>query len=207
MIKTVTLKCSRCGKNHVFNIGTRDMAMLQDAVDNVPERDADKLLEAVNRMLMNKTEAQRTAFMMNNADALSMINYDACGGMAINLFDAEDVRKIYSKYTQAQIDMLNHSMALWEDAFKSEGFIAFDAIFYCRKCKKLTQNIYLKVRSIEDKKERVYLYTQRCKICGSEMTLVNDANMGYMFEGLTARALCPDCGVGKLVVTDVRFKP
>ncbi len=205
MIKTVTLRCGKCGKNHVYNIGTRDMATLQDAVDNVPERDADKLLDAVNRMLMNKTEAQRTAFMMNNADALSMINYDTCGS-AINLFEPNDIKNAFSRYTPQQIEKLNASMALWEDAFKSEGFVAFDAIFYCRKCKKLTQGIYLKVRSIEDKKERVYFYTQKCKICGSEMTLVNDANMGYLFEGLTARAPCPDCG-GKLVVTDVRFKP
>lgn len=205
MIKTVTLKCDKCGNSHVFNIGTRDMATLQDAVDNVPERDADKLLDAVNRMLMNKTEAQRTAFMMNNADALSMVNYDMCG-TAINLFEARDVERAYSRYNAQQIERLNASMAMWEDAFKSEGFVAFDAIFYCRKCKKLTQGIYLKVRSIEDKKERVYMYSQKCKICGSEMALVNDANMGYLFEGLTARAPCPTCG-GKIKVTDVRFKP
>ncbi|MDE7463593.1 MAG: hypothetical protein K2M48_01065 [Clostridiales bacterium] len=181
------------------------MAMLQDAVDNVPEREADKLLDSVNRMLMNKTEAQRTAFMMNNADALSMVNYDTCG-TAINLFEANDIKNNYACYNPQQIEKLNNSMAMWEDAFKSEGFVAFDAIFYCRRCKKLTQGLFLKVRSIEDKKERVYLYSQKCNICGSEMALVNDANMGYLFEGLTARAPCPDCG-GKLKVGEVRFKP
>ena len=205
MVKTVTLKCEKCGKSHSFEIGTRDMATLQDAVDNVPERDADKLLDAVNRMLMNKTEAQRTAFMMNNADALSMVNYEVCG-TAINLFEAKDIEAAYSRYNAQQIERLNASMAMWVDAFRSEGFVAFDAIFYCRKCKKLTQGIFLKVRSIEDKKERVYLYSQKCKICGSEMALVNDANMGYLFEGLTARAPCPDCG-GKIKVADVRFRP
>ncbi len=205
MIKTVTFKCDKCGKNHVFTIGTRDMATLQDAVDNIPEREADKLLDAVNRMLMNKTEAQRTSFMMNNADALSMVNYDFCGA-AINLFEAADVKRAFSGYTPQQIEKLNASMAMWEDAFKSEGFVAFDAIFYCRRCKKLTQGIFFKVRSIEDKKERAYLYTPKCKLCGSEMALVNDANMGYMFEDLTARAPCPDCG-GKIKVVDVRFKP
>ncbi len=205
MIKTVTFKCGKCGKNHVFTIGTRDMATLQDAVDNVPERDADKLLEAVNRMLMNKTEAQRTSFMMNNADALSMVNYDTCGSY-INLFEAKDVREIYSKYNPQQIEKLNKSMALWEDATISEGFVAFDAIFYCRKCKKLQQGIYLKVRSIEDKRERIYLYSQKCSVCGNEVALVNDANMGYLFEGVVARAPCPDCG-GSLIATDVRFKP
>ena len=205
MVKTVTLKCEKCGKSHSFEIGTRDMATLQDAVDNVPERDADKLLDAVNRMLMNKTEAQRTAFMMNNVDALSMVNYEVCG-TAINLFEAKDIEKAYSRYNAQQIERLNASMAMWVDAFRSEGFVAFDAIFYCRKCKKLTQGIFLKVRSIEDKKERVYLYSQKCKICGSEMALVNDANMGYLFEGLTARAPCADC-VCKLQVAEVRFKP
>lgn len=205
MIKTVTLTCGKCGKNHVYTIGARDMATLQDAVDNVPERDADKLLEAVNRMLMNKTEAQRTAFMMNNADSLSMVNYEICGP-AINLFDINDVKNIFSKYTPQQIERFNKSMAMWEDAIKSEGFVAFDSIFYCRKCKKLTPGFFLKVRSIEDKRERVYLYTQKCHVCGGDMVLVNDANMGYMFEGLTARAPCPDCG-GALTVTDVRFKP
>lgn len=205
MVKTVTFKCAKCGHNHVFEIGTLNMATLQDAVDNVPERDADKLLEAVNRMLMNKTEAQRTAFMMNNADALSMINYESCG-TAINLFDANDVRNVYSKYTPEQIERLNRSMAMWDEAFKSEGFVAFNGIFYCRKCKKLMSGIYLKVSSIEDKKERIYLYTQKCRTCGGDTTLVNEANMGYMFESLTARAPCPDCG-GKITVTDVRFKP
>ncbi len=205
MTKTVTFKCAKCGKNHVFNIGARDISTLQDAVDNVPERDAEKLLEAVNRMLANKTEAQRTSFMMNNADALSMINYDVCG-QYINLFEANDIKNIYSKYTPDQIDRLNKSMALWADAQASEGFVAFDAIFYCRKCKKLTQGMYLKVRSVEDKKERTYIFNQKCPVCNNEVTLVNDANMGYMFEGLTARAPCPECG-GALTVTDVRFKP
>lgn len=205
MVKTVTFKCDKCGKDHTFNIGTRGIATLQDAVDKVPERDAEKLLEAVNRMLMNKTEAQRTSFMINNVDALSMINYDICGTY-INLFDAEDVKTLYGKYTQEQIDRLNKSMAMWESAKNAEGFMAFDAIFYCRKCKKLVQGMYLKVCSVEDRKERTYVFNQKCAICGNELALVNDANMGYMFDGLTARAPCPDCG-GKLKVTDIRFKP
>lgn len=205
MVKTVTFKCDKCGKDHSFNIGTRGIATLQDAVDRVPERDAEKLLEAVNRMLMNKTEAQRTSFMINNVDALSMINYDVCGTY-INIFDAEDVKSIYGKYTQEQIDRLNKSMGMWEDAKNAEGFIAFDAIFYCRKCKKLVQGMYLKVCSIEDRKERSYVFNQKCGLCGNELALVNEANMGYMFDGLTARAPCPDCG-GKLKVTDIRFKP
>lgn len=205
MIKTVTFKCAKCGKTHTFNLGARDIATLQDAVVKVPQRDADKLLDAVNRMLANKDEAQRTSFMMNNADGLSMINYDTCGTY-INLFDAEDVKSIYAKYNQDQIDRLNKSMALWEDARVAEGFIAFNAIFYCRKCKKLLQGMYLKVRSVEDKKERTYIFNQRCERCNNELVLVNDANMGYMFEGLTARAPCPDCG-GAITVSDVRFKP
>lgn len=205
MIKIVTFRCEKCGKDHTFKVGTRDMATLQDALDNVPERDADKLLEAVNRMLMNKTEAQRTQFMMNNADALSMVNYDVCG-QAINLFDAETVRNLYSKYTQQQIDKLNQSMRLWEEVQRGEGFVAFDAMFYCRKCKIIQQGLYLKVRSVEDKKERVFLYSPKCKSCGNELNLVNDANMGYLFEGVIARAPCPECG-GKLKVVDVRFKP
>lgn len=204
MVKTVTFKCEKCGKNHVYTIGAKGMAMLQDALSSVPERDADKLLEAVNRMLMNKTEAQRTAFMMNNADPLSMVNYDACG-QALSLFDANDVKNIYSKYNQQQIDKLNQSMALWEDVKNGEGFVAFDAIFYCRKCKKLLQGMFLKVRSVEDKKERVYLYSQKCPTCGNDLLLVNEANMGYMFEGLVARAPCPDCG-GKLIASNVSFK-
>ncbi len=205
MIKTVTFKCNKCGKDHVYNIGTLGLATLQDAVDKVPERDSDKLLEAVNRMLMNKTEAQRTAFMMNNADALSMVNYDTCGA-AINLFEANDVRNVYAKYTPEQVERLNRSMSLWEDAHKAEGFVAFEAMYYCRKCKKLVQGMYLKVRSVDDKKERTYLYSPKCTLCASDLFLVNDANMGYLFEGLTARAPCPDCG-GKLLVSDVRYKP
>lgn len=205
MTKTVTFKCAKCGKNHTFTVGAQDIATLQDAVDKMPERDADKLLEAVNRMLMDKSEVQRTAFMMNNADAMSMINYDVCG-QAITLFDAEDIRNIYGKYTKEQIDRLNKSMGLWADAQMAEGFIAFNAIFYCRKCKKLTQGMFLKVRSVEDKKERTFLYTPKCPKCNSELALVNDANMGYMFDGLTARAPCPDCG-GAISVVDVRFKP
>lgn len=205
MIKIVTFKCNKCGKSHVFNVGAGKIATLQDAVDCVPERDADKLLEAVNRMLLNKSEAQRTEFMMNHADALSMINYDVCG-QYINLFDAESIKGVYGRYTPEQIERLNKSMGLWLDIQVAEGFIAFNGIFYCRKCKKLTQGLFLKVRSIEDKKERIYLYSQKCEKCGSELTLVNDANMGYMFEGLTARAPCPDCG-GQIVATEVRFKP
>lgn len=205
MYKTISLQCGKCGKTHTFTIGTQDLATLQDAVSKVPQRDADKLLEAVNRMLANKTEAQRTAFMMNNADGLSMVNYDICG-QAINLFDAEDVKSIFGKYNQDQIDRLNKSMALWETARNTDGFIAFNAMFYCRKCKKLLQGMYLKVRSVEDKRERTYIYNERCKQCNSELALVNDANAGYMFDGLTARAPCPDCG-GKLTLTDVRFKP
>ena len=171
----------------------------------MPERDADKLLEAVNRMLLNKSEAERTSFMMNIADALSMVNYDACG-QSLTLFSADDVKAIYEKYTPVQIDKLNKSMALWETAVASEGFVAFDAIFYCRKCKKLTQGMYLKVRSVEDKKERTYVFAQKCHTCNSDLTLVNDANMGYMFEGLTARAPCPSCG-GAITVAEVNFKP
>lgn len=205
MVKTVTFKCEKCGKDHTFNIGTLGIATLQDAVDRVPERDAEKLLEAVNRMLMSKTEAQRTSFMINNADGLSMVNYDVCGAY-INLFDAEDVKSIYGKYTPDQITRLNKSMGMWEVATASEGFVAFDAIFYCRKCKKLTQGMFLRVCSVEDRKERTYLFNQKCTTCGSELTLVNDANMGYMFDGLSARAPCPACG-GKIKVTDIRFKP
>lgn len=205
MTKTVTFTCEKCGKSHTFIVGSDKIATLPDAVDNVPERDADKLLEAVNRMLMNKTEAQRTSFMMNKADGMSMINYDICG-QSINMFEQNDIKEIYSKYTPEQTDKLNKSMALWADASMSEGFVAFNAIFYCRKCKRLTQGMFLKVRSVEDKKERTFLFTPKCSKCGSDLALVNDANMGYLFEGLTARAPCPDCG-GKLTVTDVRFKP
>lgn len=205
MIKLVTFKCLKNETQHTFKIGPGELAMLQDVVDNMPERDADKLLEAVNRMLMNKSEAQRTAFMMNNVETFSMINYDLCGPY-INLFGHEDVNEIFSKYNPAQLEKLNTSMSLWEDACKSEGFIAFHAIHYCRKCKKLMQGMYLKVRSIEDKKERIYLYSQKCSDCGGELALVNDANMGYLFDGLVLRAPCPDCG-GKLVVSSVSFKP
>lgn len=205
MTKTVTFKCAKCEKTHTFTIGARDIAMLQDAVGKMPERDAEKLLEAVNRMLMNKSEAERTAFTMNIADTMSMVNYDACGP-SMNLFEAEDIKLAYGKYTPDQIDKLNKSMSLWADAQSAEGFIAFYAIFYCRKCKKLTQGMFLKIRSVEDKKERIFLYTPKCPSCASELALVNDANMGYMFDGLTARAPCPDCG-GKLSVVDVRFKP
>lgn len=205
MNKTVSFKCAKCGKIHSYKVGADEIATLQDAIEKMPDRDAEKLLEAVNRMLMNKTEAQRTAFMMNNADAMSMINYDVCA-QSINLFEAEDIRNIYGKYTQDQIDRLNKSMGMWTTAQMSEGFIAFNCIFYCRKCKKLTQGMFLKVRSVEDKKERTYIYTPKCPNCNSELFLVNDANMGYMFDGLTSRAPCPDCG-GALSVCDVRFKP
>lgn len=205
MKKTVSFKCNKCGKIHTFNLGTDDIATLQDAVEKMPERDADKLLEAVNRMLMSKDEAERTSFMMNNADAMSMINYDVCA-QALNLFEADDVRNIYSKYTQDQIDRLNKSMGMWTTAQMTQGFMAFNCMFYCRKCKKLAQGMFLKVRSVEDKKERTFVYMPKCGKCNSEMFLVNDANMGYMFDGLTARAPCPDCG-GAITVCDVRFKP
>lgn len=205
MTKTVSFKCAKCGKIHTYVIGAHDIAMLQDAVDKMPERDADKLLEAVNRMLMNKDEAERDAFMMNNAAPMSMINYDVCA-QSINLFDAEDIRNIYGKYTPEQIERLNKSMGLWADAGMSEGFVAFNCIFYCRKCKKLTQGMFLKVRSVEDKKERTFMYIPKCPTCNNDLTMVNDANMGYMFDGLTARAPCPDCG-GAISVVDIRFKP
>lgn len=205
MTKTVVFKCTKCGKDHTFTVGAQNIATLQDAVERMPERDAEKLLEAVNRMLMNKSEAGRTSFMMNNADTMSMINYDMCA-QSINMFEAEDIKQIYAKYTPEQIDRLNKSMALWADAQMTDGFMAFNAIFYCRKCKKLTQGLFLKVRSVEDKKERTFMYTPKCPVCNNDLALVNDANMGYMFEGLTARAPCPDCG-GKLTVADIRFKP
>lgn len=206
MVKTVSFKCNKCGKTHTFTVGARNIATLQDAIEGVPERDADKLLEAVNRMLMNKSEAQRTTFMtMNKADPMSMINYDICGA-SLSLFEAEDVKAMYAKYTPEQTDRLNKSMAMWESVVNGEGFIAFDAIFYCRRCKKLTQGMFLKVRSVDDKKERTYQFAPKCKLCGNDLLLVDDANMGYLFEGLTARAPCPDCG-GKLKVTDIRFKP
>lgn len=205
MIKIVTFKCAKCGKSHTFKIGAENIAMLPDAMEKMPERDAEKLWDAVNRMVMNKDDAERDAFFMNKADTMSMINYDVCG-QSINLFSLEDIRAIYGKYTQEQIDRLNKSMGLWAAAQISEGFFAFNAIFYCRKCKKLTQGMFLKVRSVEDKKERTFLYMPKCQICNSELALVNDANMGYMFDGLTARAPCPDCG-GAISVVDVRFKP
>lgn len=205
MFKTVTFKCEKCGKTHSFNIGSCEIATLQDAISILPQRDADKLLESVNKMLINKTEAQRTSFMMNNADGLSMVNYDACGAY-INLFEANDIKDIFGKYKPEHIERLNKSMALWETAKNADGFIAFKAMFYCRKCKKLLQGMFLKIRSVEDKKERAYVYNERCQRCNNELVLVNDANMGYMFEGLTARAPCPECG-GSLTVTDVRFKP
>ncbi|MBD5132547.1 MAG: hypothetical protein HDT28_08200 [Clostridiales bacterium] len=205
MVKTVTFKCNKCGKDHTFTIGACDIATLQDAVDKLPDRDAEKLLEAVNRMLMNKSEAQRTSFMtINKADALSMINYDLCG-QSLTLFNAEETKALYAKYTPDQIDRLNKSMAMWSDALNSDGFIAFNAIYYCRKCKKLTQGMFLKVRSVEDKKERTYMFNQKCQTCNSELTLVNEANMGFMFEGLTARAPCPDCG-GKITATEIKYK-
>ena len=205
MTKTVTFTCAKCGKEHKFIVGADDIAALHDVLEKMPEREAGKLLEAVNRMLTYKDEAQRTSFMMNTADTMSMINYDACAP-SINLFEQEDVKTIYGKYTQDQIDRLNKSMGLWETVQVSEGFVAFKCIAYCRKCKKLTQGMFLKVRSVEDKKERTFMYIPKCQKCNNELTLVNDANMGFMFIGLTSRAPCPDCG-GQLTVTDVRFRP
>ena len=205
MTKTVTFQCAKCGKQHTFIIGADDIATLHDAVEKMPEREAGKLLEAVNRMLTYKDEAQRTSFMMNTADTMSMINYDMCAP-SISLFEQEDVKNIYGKYTQDQIDRLNKSMGLWETVQKGEGFVAFKCVAYCRKCKKLSQGMFLKVRSVEDKKERTFMFIPKCQRCNNELTLVNDANMGFMFIGIPARAPCPDCG-GAISAVDVRFKP
>ena len=63
---------------------------------------------------------------------------------------------------------------MWEDVRCGEGFVAFDAIFYCRKCKQLKQGLYLKVRSVEDKKERVYIYNQKCADLSTLFCLLRD---------------------------------
>lgn len=205
MNKVLKFTCQSCGKSFEYTYGTGNMATINDVLVRLPKADAAKLLEIINTMMKGKPQAQRTTYMMNHADGLSYINYDYCGD-AIHLFNAKDIEELKAKKPDAEKAALEKSIKAFNDAMRFEGIVAFDAIVFCRKCKSLQQGFFLKLRGMSDGKEHAYIYANKCSKCGNNTVLVNDENVGYMAEGLTLRAPCPDC-FGKMVVDSVTFKP
>lgn len=205
MSKHISLTCMDCQKKHDYIIGAGRMSTPNDVLARLPKEDAAKLIEILNSMMKSKTIPQRTPFMMNHADGLSLIDYSHCGE-SIHLFSTADINGINAVFTPEQLKFIEASINKFNDASKFEGIMAFDAITYCRKCKRLQQGLFIKLRAIVNGKEQAFVYVFKCENCGGNTVLVNDDNVGYLSEGKIVRSPCPDCG-GKMQVTSVSYTP
>lgn len=205
MLKTLTFFCQDCGEKHSFTYGADKMSTLQDVLDVMKKEDVARLVETMNRITAKKTVEQRTSFMMNHADGLTMIHYPSCGD-SIHLLEAADIKGLEANYIDDQKRRIEDSLKRFVYYSKFEGVMAFNAMFYCRKCRRIQQGMFLRLHAVEDNKPHNFLIANKCERCGGDTVLINDDNVGYLAEDLTVRCPCPMCG-GKMLLGAVSFKP
>lgn len=205
MQKTITLKCDKCGEKAAFKIGAdKSMATLSDVVAFMEDsKERDKVLEWMLKTTNTKPDSALASLYDNLAEPLCNVNYEALGAK-LRLFDAADEDPAVKRFKATDAtEKINVSKQKWAEALKKDGVIAFYGIFYCRKCKKLTNHIYLRLHTTDNGKEFLYVYPNKCETCKNDLELVSDDNMGFVYAGIPT-AVPTRCG-GKYVADGVNF--
>lgn len=196
MQKTVTLQCADCGDKISFKIGAdKSMATLGDVAAMMEEsKERDKVLEWMVKSTNTQPDDKLVTLFDNMAEPLCNVNYQALGGKT-KLFDAsvDDDPAVKRFKSPDLLDKLNSSMLKWLDALKKDGVVAFYGMFYCKKCKKLSNRIYLRIHTTNGGKEFLYVYPNKCETCKNDLELVDEDNMGFVYAGLPTALMCK-CG-------------
>lgn len=197
MSKTITLKCPDCLNKKVFKVGAEsDLQSLKDAVAHVTdEKETAKILSMLVDIESKKPKYTHYNFYLNHAEYLTNINYDLFPN-CVHLYKPETLaaNEAYAKLmTQEIIDKTNLSKKKWAMAAAIEGSIAFNGIFYCKKCEKFENRMFIRVRYMDGKKENIYILPNKCA-CGETMQLVDDDNSGFVHEGMETIGKCDVCG-------------
>lgn len=206
MSKIISLKCGGCGETLSFREGAgHDLETLQDILVRInDERESDKILELMMSVSGDKGSDKVSVFFINLAEGLTNTDFDACGE-TVHLFDPKDLadvnRRLFTPDLNARIA---NSRQKWVDALAGEGVVAFEAIYCCKKCRRLQKGMFLRIRAGEDKKCVFYQLPNRCEKCNNPLTLVDDDNMGFLFEGVPTVFSCEKCG-GRLIASTTVF--
>lgn len=207
MFKNLTLCCKSCDFRNTYRIGSgKDLATLKDVIGKFEDqKEKDKLLDFMSKATKVDVTSDLLALYDNHAEPLSHINYEACGA-GVKLYPPETFSNPYVQRFLSQ-DIKNKlaiSHFKWIKAFEDDGVVAFKALYYCRKCKRIQKGIFLKIKFTDGQKERTYAYVNRCDRCKNETELVDDANSGFIYEGQPTVGMCEKCGA-PLYVEGVNF--
>lgn len=198
MSKIITLKCHDCLNKATFKVGAdSDMQSLKDAVARLKDKkETEKILAMMVSIESKKPRYQHYNFYLNHAEYLTNINYDLFPG-TVHMFKPEEL-EANTAYTRLMVppvsDKIKVSKNKWAMAAALEGTLAFNGIFYCRKCEKFENRLFIRVRYLDGKKENIYILPNRCSSCGEPMQLVNDDNCGFVHEGMETIGKCDVCG-------------
>lgn len=198
MSKTINCKCPGCLNKKSFKVGANaSMPSLKDAVAQVSdEAEMEKILKMLVEIEDKKPKASHYNFYLNHAEYLTNINYDLFGNTT-HLFKPEllAANEAYQRLMQPPVgDKIALSKNKWAMAANLEGVLAFNGIFYCKKCETFENRLFIRVRYMDGKKENVYLLPNRCSACGETLQLVDDDNCGFVHEGMETVGKCDVCG-------------
>ena len=207
MLKVVTLRCPSCGHTVSFNIGadSRHSTWHDVAAQIDDKKEYGKLLDEYMEIAEIMGEDEMELYGINPVEALNGINYSVCGVDTVKLFDVEDEEALTSLYSEATSGSIKASMEKWNLLAKKEGVIAFAAMYLCPKTRTPKQGVFLSMRYMDGKKERLHIYHNKCDDCSSNLVLVDDQNVGFMHDNLPTVAHCEKCH-NSMVVEKVSFK-
>ena len=205
MQKTITLLCAECGEKATYKIGAdKSMATLNDIAAFMEEsKERNKLLEWMVKTANTQPDERLPALFGNQVETLCNVNYQALGAKVRLMDPSTDADAAVQRYkTSDAIEKVNISKAKWLEALKRDGIVAFYAMFYCKKCKKLENRVYLRIH-VSGTKEYLYVYPHKCDTCKNDLELVDEDNIGFIHTGLPTTVPCK-CGK-PLIVDSVNF--
>lgn len=197
MSKIITMKCHDCLNKKSFKVGAdADLQTLKDALARVKDKkDTKDILDILVGVEAKKPKALQYNFYLNHAEYLTNINYEVFGGVHMFKRDTIESNEAYAKLMVPPVsDKIKISKNKWAMAASIEGTLAFNGIFYCRKCQTFENRLYIRIRYIDGKKENIYVLPNRCGKCGEQMQLVDDDNCGFVHEGMETIGKCDVCG-------------
>lgn len=208
MYKIVTLRCPKCGNKYSFNVGAgAHFASWRDIVARIEDKkESEKIIATFKELSAVKGKAAMNDFANNPAELLANIKYEDCGEETIKLLDREEGgnAEFFDDKTKEGIAA---SAAKWNATNAREGIVAYEAMYICPKTRRIKQGIHLAIRWLDDKKrEKSYVYRNKCNECGAALTLIDDENLGFMHESFPTVGHCEKCDT-HLVVEQVGFKP
>ena len=207
MIKVITLRCPSCGHTVSINIGadSRYSTWHDVAAQVNDKKEYGKLLDEYMEIAEIKGEDEMELYGINPVEALNCVNYDVCGVDTVKLVDVEDDAELTVLNSDASNESIKASMEKWRALAGKEGVLAFAAMYLCPKTRTPKQGIFLSMRYMDGKKERYYVYHNKCDDCSTNLVLVDDQHIGFMHDNLPTIALCEKCHKN-LVVDKVSFK-